>query len=152
MELKSKPIGQLLEMYEEAILSGSDTTSISAEITLRAETHFVAPPDVTSPQQIVARAVDELRRAGWYVLAHACEVIVFGADPDSVLLTLPDGRGVDGHRQEDPDRSTEAEQQAASGPGGLPEWIVECARLRAGRLRLSCRMACVGAGMGGNNM
>jgi hypothetical protein len=130
-------VDQLMDVLEDPVSSPADRSSARTEIRKRAETPLVAVPDITTPDAILARAVDQLRTAGRYDIAHACLVVFAGAMPDPALIRCASlNTAQPGH----PHRSLRQElagggsaevavDEAAS--TGLVAWVVGCARARA---------------------
>ena len=110
--------------------------AVRAEIRRRAESIDVADPDITTPNAILLRAVDELRKNGWYEVAHACLVLFAGAVPDEWLLmpaSTPTLQFEPKRQHNNP--SPSRLHLGIPDANGLVTWVVAGARARAGLLR-----------------
>lgn len=120
---------------------------IRAEIERRAQSPAVAGPDVMTAEAILERAVNDLRNAGWYDIAHACLVVFANATPDpGLLFGYTQAPAVCHHNGELCSHSSRPENSgvAAGAHCGLANWIVgsaqDCARPRwSPATNLSCR-------------
>ena len=118
-------VDELLDVLEDVGSSPAARANARGEVRRRAESRAVS---VTTPDAILARAVEELRKAGRFDVAHACLVLFAGATPDPILLGL----------NADPD-------------GGLAYWLVKYTREMCREMwvmREGCRPCVARAGGG----
>eukprot|EP00955_Chlamydomonas_euryale_P072099 361291-Chlamydomonas_euryale.AAC.2 len=119
-------IDKLMDMLGDS--STPDRPAVRAEIRRR----VIAEPDVTTPDAILMRAVDELRQSGWYGVAHSCLVVFADAVPNPYLLSCTQARHQSNDDQRDGiDPSSTEGFMGAFTSGGLSERLVGCARARA---------------------